>query len=445
MKKILTASANLDVVKTIKSACKTYSSYFECDVFSDTDQVINYIDYEMPEIKVIDFSSTLVDGFRILAAINEDPWLHYGGIIAVCKDSAQVQTIEERKDSNILITCTVKDFTRQFSRILRILWQNQHFLFSRGMQDIVGGQESGAFVSANDPMDIRFYSNFLVNYLYNTNRIGEDERFNLQMALMELLTNALEHGNLEISYADKTDWMMHGRDMIKLLEERSRLPEYIDRKIYINYYIGRAKSRFIIRDCGDGFDWRKMMAEKKAEPTLEDLIADFGDVDSNTELHGRGISLSSNLVQNLTYNEKGNEVSFEINNIVNKTNNVPGIMKPFESINYTDKQVVCLEHEESNDLFFIVAGRFAVYSGRKLVSVLTPNDMFIGEMAFLLNDRRSATVLAVGDCTLIRIPKSAFLSLIRKNPHYGIFLSRMLAQRLQKQTQRTIELSSSVK
>lgn len=442
MKKILTASANLDVIKTIKSACKTYSSYFECDVFSDTDQVINYIDYEMPEIKVIDFSSTLIDGFRILAAINEDPWLHYGGIIAVCKDSTQVQTIEERKDSNILITCTVKDFTRQFSRILRILWQNQQFLFSRGMQDIVGGQESGAFISANDPMDIRFYSNFLVNYLYNTNRISEEERFNLQMALMELLTNALEHGNLEISYADKTDWMMHGRDMIKLLEERSRLPEFMDRKIYINYYIGKAKSRFVIRDCGNGFDWRKMMAEKSNPELSPELLIETAGADK--ELHGRGISLSSNLVQNLSYNEKGNEVTFEINNILNKTNNVPGIMKPFESVNYKDKQVVCLEHEESNDLFFIVSGRFAVYSGRKLVSVLTPNDMFIGEMAFLLNDRRSATVLAVGDCTLIRIPKGAFLSLIRKNPHYGIFLSKMLAQRLQKQTQKTIQLSKQL-
>lgn len=73
--------------------------------------------------------------------------------------------------------------------------------------------------------------------------------------------------------------------------------------------------------------------------------------------------------------------------------------------------------------------------------MLSPNDMFIGEMAFLLNDRRSATVLAVGDCTLIRIPKGAFLSLIRRNPHYGIFLSKMLAQRLQVQTQRTIQLS----
>ena len=72
------------------------------------------------------------------------------------------------------------------------------------------------------------------------------------------------------------------------------------------------------------------------------------------------------------------------------------------------------------------------------------NDMFIGEMAFLLNDRRTATVVAVGDCRLIKVPKSAFLSLIRKNPHYGIFLSKMLAIRLAAQTQTTISIQQKL-
>ncbi|MBQ5433441.1 MAG: hypothetical protein IIU30_08335, partial [Treponema sp.] len=62
-----------------------------------------------------------------------------------------------------------------------------------------------------------------------------------------------------------------------------------------------------------------------------------------------------------------------------------------------------------------------------------------GEMAFLLNDRRTATVVSVGSCRVIKVPKSAFLSLIRKNPHYGIFLSKVLAQRLVNQTSATIK------
>ena len=156
-----------------------------------------------------------------------------------------------------------------------------------------------------------------------------------------------------------------------------------------------------------------------------------------------GIHISENLVSDLTYNEKGNEVSFFINTAQKNTENtVPGIMAEYEAFNYKDKEVVCLQNERTNNLFFIVSGRYAVYSGRKLISVLTPKDMFIGEMAFLLNERRSATILSVGNGKLIKIPKDVFLKLIRANPHYGIFLSRLIAQRLYEQTHKNIVLKN---
>lgn len=426
MKKILTASKNQSVINTVETACQRYAAYFDTDVISDTDQIISYIDYELPEIKVLDYTSE-IDCDRILSAINSDSWLHYGGIIAVCADAKQVQQLEELKDNNMVAIQTVQNFEKHFSRILRILWQNQQFLFNRGMQDIIGGQETGSFICGNDPMDIRFYTNFLVSYLYNTNRISGDDRYKLQMTLMELLTNALEHGNLGITFDEKTKWMQQGGDILQLIAKRNSEPAYTNKRIHVTYSIGKETSTFTIRDDGNGFDWRK-----------------YSHSNDTKEIHGRGISLSCQMVNTIVYNEKGNEVTFDISNRQNEVNTVPRIMEPFATIDYKDKQFVCRENELSNDLFFIVSGRFAVYSGRKLTTVLTPNDMFIGEMAFLLNDRRTATILAVGDCKLIKIPKSSFLLLIRKNPHYGIFLSKMLAQRLLRQTQTTIALQKKI-
>ncbi len=427
MKRILTVSTNADIINTVKNACKLYPSYFEYDLLTDFEKVVNYIEYQIPEIKVIDFTSNDINSNEILSLINKDPWLHLGGIIAVCKDSNAVLELENKKNTNIVAILTIKNFVKHFSRLLRILWQNQQFLINRGMQDVISGREMGHFICGNDPMDIRFYTNFLVSYLYNTNRISESDRFNLQMVLMELLTNALEHGNLEISYEEKSNWMNQGNDILQLISTRAAMPKYANKKIQISYEIGKAKSRFTIKDDGNGFDWKNR------------------DTSNNyAELHGRGINLSESLVSKLNYNEKGNEVSFEITNLRNSTNNVPEILQPLDLIIYKDREVVFRQNELSNDLYFIASGRFAVYSGKKLVSVLTPNDIFIGEMAFLLNDKRSATVLAVGDCKLIKIPKQDFLSLIRKNPHYGIFLSKMLAQRLVKQTQNTIQLSQQL-
>lgn len=429
MRKVLTASSNENVISTVRNACKLYPSFFATDTFDATEDIIRYIDYELPEIKVIDFTSENIDCDKILQNIAEDTWLHYGGVIAVCQSHKQVEEIERRKNPNILAIQTIPDFQNHFVRILRILYQNQRFLFNRGMSDIAGTEESGSFIFGNDSMDCRFYTNFLVNYLYNTNRISDDDRFSLQMTFSELVTNALEHGNLEIDYATKTEWLGKGGNMIQLIQKRAIDPRFAKRRIKISYDISRTASKFSITDDGNGFDWRSYMSKTEADENM---------------LHGRGISLSKSVVQTLTYNDKGNEVTFTIANLKNTASAVPGKMSQFETVEYKDKQVVCREGEYSNDLFFIISGRFAVYANKKLATVLTPNDLFIGEMAFLLNDRRTATILAVGDCRLIRIPKADFLLMIRKNPHYGIFLSKMLAQRLLRQTNQTIELKKQL-
>lgn len=418
MKKIVTASTNSIVTKTINNACKDFSA-FACNIFGDTDSIISYINYELPDIKVIDYTSPSIDCAKILESIHEDSWLHYGGVISVCKDREQARQLEELKDDNVLSILTIQEFAQNFSRLLRIIDQNQQFLYARGMQDIIGGREEGSFVCGNDPLDIRFYINFLVSYLYNTNRINHEGRMNLQMTLTELLTNAVEHGNLGITYQEKTDWILQGGNIMDLIRKRAAEPKYAGRKIKINYSIHEKASAFRITDNGDGFDWRKMLDRRAA----------------NDETHGRGISLSQSFVQKLCYNDKGNQVTFQINNLSNSTNAVPAIMKNFDILEYKDRQIIFRQDEMSNDLFFIVEGRFGVYVNLKLNTVLTPSDMFIGEMAFLLNDRRTATIMAIGNCKLIKVPKTAFLSLIRKNPHYGIFLSKMLAQRLALQSQ----------
>ena len=431
MKKLLIASTNKEVISTVKNAAKDFSEIFDPIYCPDTDEALSLIDYELPEIKVLDYTSKDMDANRILAAIHADPWLHNGGIIAVVPNPAMMQEIEDKKDPNIIIVMTLYTFKENFGRLLKILWSNQKFLFNRGIQDRMGGQEKGTFICDNDPLDIRLYTSFLVNYLYCSNRIDDDGRYALQTTLMELLTNALEHGNCNISWEEKTEFLKGGGNMLELIEKKRNLPENKDKKIRISYFIGKDKSHFSIEDEGPGFDWKSRMVS--------------GDIPDFELEHGRGISLSRGLVSALHYNDKGNAVSFEITNVRDMANSVPGIMVPFATIQYKRHEIVFKQDEPSNDLFFIVSGRYGVYADGKLVSVLTPDDMFIGEMAFLLNDRRSATILSAGEGKLIRIPKVSFLNLIRKNPHYGIFLSKLLAQRVVRQNNRTVELSEEIK
>ncbi len=427
MKKIPVVTSSDDVIKAVTDVGARFASSFQPVFLQKKEDVISFLDYEIPEIKILDFSDETLECAEILEVIHGDPWLHYGGIIGITADMASRRVLEERQDSNILIVQTKEDFIGNFERLLRILLQNQQFLFNRGMQQQLSGKEAGTFICDNDPLDIMVYANFLVSYMYNTNRINQDGRYKLQTALMELLFNALEHGNCGISYDEKTKWLEPGRSILDLIAEKNKDPVIAVRKIHISYEILPDRTKFSIRDEGNGFDWRSRMNK-----TIE------------AGTHGMGMKMTENLVSAMTYNDKGNEVFFEIENQVNEANTIPVILHEQNIIRYKDKEVVCYENELTNDLYFIVSGRFAVYSQRKLVSVLTPNDIFIGEMSFLLNDRRSATILSIGEGRLIKIPKQVFLNLIKQNPHYGIFLSRLLAQRLVRQTNKTVVLNEEL-
>ena len=363
MKKILTISSNEEVMDTVKNALQKFERYFNGEFLLFTPQIINYINYELPEIKILDYTSEDTDCDTILSTINADPWLHYGGIIAVCETRGKKQTLEELKDSNILCVLTLEEFKQNFERLLKLILANQQFVFHRGLQNDFAGEESGSFSFDNDLLDIHFYSSFLISYLYNTNKISSVDRFNLQIALSELLNNALEHGNLEISYEEKSKWMEENGEIVSLIEQKRLDPKFSNRKIGISYILNQDFCSFTISDDGNGFDWKKY-TQKQAE--------------ESTQLHGRGIQLSGEMVGTLSYNDKGNKVTLKIKSQKNSSNNIPGVMRTFETVTFKDREVICRENEPTNDLYFIVSGKYAVYSGRKLVSVLTPNDMFIG-------------------------------------------------------------------
>ena len=423
MKSIPIVCKTPSTIKAFRSACGKSTNDFYPVVLDILEEIVSYFNYELPEIKIIDFGDQTLDAQALMQVIHDDPWLLYGGIIALVNNNQQKAALEKKRDPNIVLVLTRANFEENTDRILRILKQNAQFLFNRGMQQQMNTNETGSFISDNDPTDIFFYCNLINSYLYNTNRINDEGRSALQSALMELMLNAVEHGNCKIGYEEKTAWLSQGKNMLDLIADKSKLPQAANKKVYISYDISNLRTRITIRDDGDGFDWKKHL-----------------DAEMTAGLHGMGIKLAESFVSSITYNDKGNEASFEILNQKNATNSIPVIMKEQLLLNYADMQLVCRENDPSNDLFYIRSGKYAVYVQKKLVTVLTPNDIFIGEMSFLLNDRRSATIISIGGGSLVRIPKMEFITLIRTHPHYGIFLSRLLAQRLARQSTQTVQI-----
>lgn len=78
------------------------------------------------------------------------------------------------------------------------------------------------------------------------------------IGLTELMTNAVEHGNLDISYEDKTQLRRENR-WEEEVERRGELPEYKDRTVTVMAERMPDAIEFTIIDQGNGFNWRKYL------------------------------------------------------------------------------------------------------------------------------------------------------------------------------------------
>jgi hypothetical protein len=417
MKKIAVICADQKLNANIQYYCTKASEGFSPVFLLEEEKSLSYLKYELPEICIIHLTDKQINILSILKQIKRDPWFHYSGIIGIHNLADEKDLKDELRGSNIISLIHISRFDFSFPRVLRILNNNRQILFQREIQSQFLSSISGTFTIDNDPFDLKTYANLITNYLYNASFIKYNIKEKLLVTLMELLINAVEHGNCKISNNEKTEWLSAGRDMMELIREKNKNPEINKKKVHFSYKIAPDKSLFIIRDEGDGFNWQKwIMNEEDSEARLK--------------AHGHGIMMSIIYVQNLKYNDKGNEVSFEVTHQQNESNLVPEAFSNENEAVFKDKEIVFSEGEESNYLYYIVSGKFRIEHNYKTLSILTPNDIFLGEMSFLLNNKRSATVRSIGESSVLKISKKDFVNAIKEKPHYGLFLARLIAQRL---------------
>ncbi len=265
------------------------------------------------------------------------------------------------------------------------------------------------------------YVNLICNFLHNAQKINSEQKEQLQLVLREILVNAIEHGNCGISFEDKSEWLESGKPIGELIAQRCQDAEVAARKVSFEYSILPTYTRFVVQDQGNGFDWRAEQEDKDEDP--EEAIL---------RLHGRGIALTKEFTRNLEYSEKGNVVSFEFIHKQESSEITPAIFARIPPQDIQPGEVVIEQGENSNNLYYIAKGEYEVIVNGNIVSTLSSEDIFLGEMSFLTRNKRSATIRAKTAGKLIRITKKQFIQAIKKQPHYGLFLCRLLAQRIER-------------
>jgi NTE family protein len=92
------------------------------------------------------------------------------------------------------------------------------------------------------------------------------------------------------------------------------------------------------------------------------------------------------------------------------------------------------EGDAPDGLYVIASGRLAVMTGERTAGESVLSHILagetVGEMALLSGSPRSATVVAVRDTELLRIPAVDFDSLFARYPSFAYFIGKLLVQRL---------------
>jgi len=147
------------------------------------------------------------------------------------------------------------------------------------------------FKIANDPALIAP----LVGYFQeNLERLGfgtESMRTQIVMALMESLSNAMIHGNLEVSSDLRHD---STKEYYKQIERRRQEAPYADRRVSFSATEQLDRLEYVVEDEGPGFD-----------PTS---LPDPSTPGNLERVRGRGVLLIRTFMDEVEFNLKGNRV-----------------------------------------------------------------------------------------------------------------------------------------
>ncbi|MBS0207979.1 MAG: response regulator [Planctomycetes bacterium] len=152
------------------------------------------------------------------------------------------------------------------------------------------------FILENDPSLIRPLVDVVQQQLAEMGLFDPVERINVGLALEEAITNAMGHGNLELSQQEMAaEPLLSPEGDHPRIAARCSSPPYCNRKVTVTTHLSTFGARFDIGDEGHGF---------KPQEVLDREVTNSFD-----EGHGRGLLMMHKSMDEVSYNETGNHVT----------------------------------------------------------------------------------------------------------------------------------------
>jgi anti-sigma regulatory factor (Ser/Thr protein kinase) len=397
-----------------------------------SEEALEILSFDLPEIVLWNATDSNLDPLPLLESLQSDSWMHNFGIVAFFDPAAasEVEVSDRLKSINVLTVLPVGALAENLLKHLNILDANRQIMVHLQLGPKDGARVTGSFNIDNDPSVVPVYAGLAAQGLVQRGYLPAARKRDLQIALSELIQNGIEHGHCGIGSEEKAEFLAQGGSMPELIRAKLDIdPLLNDKKVTLEWEIQPTGTKFFIRDQGSGFDveaYRERMRSHQVD-----------------ELSGRGIRVARSLGGKVSYNRKGNVALLQLSHDAVVERRTPRGFEAEQVMVAKKGDVIFRQGEISDHIFYIMSGQFGVYHDDVPVGWLTPADVFMGEMSFLMNNMRTASVICETPGRLVKISRRSFVGTLRLYPQYGLFLAKLMARKLshgnEEQSQRVME------
>lgn len=242
-----------------------------------------------PDLVITDLQMPEMNGLELIEAIRKHH-SHIPVIMMTSKGNEEiaVQALQSGASSYVPKRSLSSMLVETVKRVLAAMLENRKH--SELMNRLV--ERAEGFVIENDVNLLMALSRHLQSMMADAWGLDRTDRLRTGTALEEALLNAMYHGNLEVSSELKEK---DHQAFYALADERRSAAPWIQRRIYVNVRLNPQEAVFVIRDEGHGFD-----------PTN---LPDPTDPENLARPFGRGVMLMRAFMDDVTYNDVGNEVT----------------------------------------------------------------------------------------------------------------------------------------
>ncbi len=247
------------------------------------------IELHLPDVVVTDMMMPNLNGLELVAAVKEEyPMLPIILMTSLGSEEIAVQALQRGASSYVPKRSLASELLEIVDRVLTATQE------VRGRSRLLSrlSRYEYSFTLENQLELVCAISSFLREEAIRLRLCSRPECLRLGVAVEEALLNSYYHGNLEISSAlREEDHKLYHETAL----QRSQESPYRERHIYVSVKITPTQAIYSVRDEGPGFD----------PATLPDPT-DPANLDRPC---GRGMLLMRTFMDNVIYNDKGNEVT----------------------------------------------------------------------------------------------------------------------------------------